>query len=74
MKVVSLNHTAEEVKPQESPFIWTNVPVTKSPPTPPLPRQLQDEKRLGKVGRTAVHQNPEVRKTPNITAKWRLLQ
>lgn len=70
MKVVSLNHTADELKPQESPLIRTE--VTKSPPTP-LPHRNQDKKRLGGVERAAAYQNPEVRKTPDITAKRRFV-
>ncbi|XP_017262350.1 olfactomedin-like 2Ba isoform X2 [Kryptolebias marmoratus] len=57
-KVVSLNATVEEVKPQESPPIRTE--VTESPPTP-LPHRHQDKKRLGEVGRAAAFQNPEER-------------
>ncbi|XP_056235500.1 olfactomedin-like 2Ba isoform X1 [Seriola aureovittata] len=55
-KVVSLNSTTDEVKPQESPPIEAD--VTESPPTPRPPR-YQDKTRLSEVSGAAVYQNPD---------------
>ncbi|XP_072245740.1 olfactomedin-like 2Ba [Leuresthes tenuis] len=55
-KAVSLNHTANDVKPQESPPV--QLEVTESPPTP-LPHQHQDERTLNEFGGAAAYQNPE---------------
>ncbi|XP_037530186.1 olfactomedin-like 2Ba [Nematolebias whitei] len=55
-KAVFLNHSVEEVMPQESPPIQAE--VTESPLTS-LPRQHQDKRRLEEVGRAADDQNPE---------------
>ncbi|XP_071343756.1 olfactomedin-like 2Ba isoform X2 [Trachinotus anak] len=55
-KVVSLNSTTNEVRPQESPPIQAD--VTESPPTP-RPHRQQDTRRLSEVSGAAVYQNPE---------------
>lgn len=57
MKVVSLNSTTNEVKPQESPP--TQAEVTESPPTT-QPRRYPDQKRLSEISGAAVYQNPDV--------------
>ncbi|XP_029988675.1 olfactomedin-like 2Ba [Sphaeramia orbicularis] len=63
-KVVSLNQTVDQVKPQPSPPLQpdgTQSPPTHSPPpsTPPPPPQHEDKKTLSDVGRAAVYQNPD---------------
>ncbi|XP_034566628.1 olfactomedin-like 2Ba isoform X2 [Notolabrus celidotus] len=55
-KVVSLNKTMDEVKPQESPRVLED--VTEQPPTSP-PKRHQDTKRVGEVNGAAVYRNPE---------------
>ncbi|XP_056133216.1 olfactomedin-like 2Ba isoform X2 [Lampris incognitus] len=57
-KVVSLNNTKDEVRPQESPSL--QVQVTESPPTStPQPRQ-EKRKRLSELSdRAAAYQKPE---------------
>lgn len=55
-KAVSLNHTVDEVKPQERPPMQAD--VTQRPPTP-LPQQHQEERELSEADRAASYQNPE---------------
>lgn len=64
MKVVSLNHTAGELKPQESPP--TQAHATESPATP-LPYRHEEEKTFDDVTRAAAYLNPEVSVTEKLT-------
>lgn len=53
MKVVSLNHTMDEMKPQRSPP--SEAEATERPATPPPPHTHQDK--------TTAHETPEVNVT-----------
>ncbi|KAM4738697.1 olfactomedin-like 2Ba [Anableps anableps] len=55
-KAVSLNHSVDKVKPQESPLF--KMKGTESPPTP-LPHQHQDKRRVSDVGEAAAYQYSE---------------
>ncbi|XP_008291452.1 olfactomedin-like 2Ba [Stegastes partitus] len=55
-KVVSLNQTVDEVKPQDRPPVQAD--VTQRPPTA-LPQQHQEEDKPSEVSRVAAYQSPE---------------
>ncbi|KAM3876157.1 olfactomedin-like 2Ba [Diretmus argenteus] len=59
-KVVSLNHTKDEVRPQKSPLV--PVQVTEYPPTPSLRQRQEKRKRLSELpNQAAAFQNPKER-------------
>ncbi|KAM4629090.1 olfactomedin-like 2Ba isoform 2-T2 [Polymixia lowei] len=59
-KAVSLNHTKEDVRPQQKPLLQAH--VTDSPPTPSLHLPQEKRRRLSELSdRAAAYQNPDER-------------